>query len=638
MTERAEFDVIAYLESKGFSGKRAGGEVAYPCFLSCDEPKQSRKRKLYVNPVTGMYKCFVCDDHGGTTLLLRFFGDDTPTGVASQPSANKRRILEQATARGAEYLWNDDDALTYLMGEKRGLTADTIRERQLGRVPKGWSLTDELGTPEELTNAGLLGSNGRNFFYDHLLIPYHHMGSVVQLRGRVPDGVDRPGGKYMTGPGQGVRLYNADALMGADEAILCEGEFDAMILAQHLALSSDDRMRHIGVVAIPGTSATPEGFEGYFSDVKRVYVAFDSDDPGRKASIRIKELLGSRARIVEFPSDLGDDVDWTEFFVKHDGSWRDVQRMLGEASGKRVFSVAEAGNAWRNQRALGTGVAVGFETLDAKIEPGLLPGQLVVVLAKTGAGKTVFLCNVAYATRDVPTLFISLEMTREEVYERLRRIYLFHHPLGTEDEIDKAFSQTMICDMNRLSEDDFAGLMDEYELETGVRPEIVMVDYLGYYARGMKGGSPYEKTSNAVMQLKAEAKKHRVVVISPHQVNRLAKEGKPLDMDDARDSGVVEETADFMLSLWRPDDALQMDGNEAKPTGRVKLTLLKSRHGNKGSVIDLQMDLLTLAMVDMTDPAARTATEHNYKMWRGYDYAALRREQTAPVQLGMGTA
>jgi len=44
------------------------------------------------------------------------------------------------------------------------------------------------------------------------------------------------------------------------------------------------------------------------------------------------------------------------------------------------------------------------------------------------------------------------------------------------------------------------------------------------------------------MSLKAIAKSRRVGVISPAQVNRVAKEGKPIDMDDARDSGAVEET------------------------------------------------------------------------------------------------
>jgi replicative DNA helicase len=45
------------------------------------------------------------------------------------------------------------------------------------------------------------------------------------------------------------------------------------------------------------------------------------------------------------------------------------------------------------------GLKTGYKALDDTILPGLLPGQVVIVLAKTGSGKTVFLCNLAYNMR-----------------------------------------------------------------------------------------------------------------------------------------------------------------------------------------------------------------------------------------------
>jgi replicative DNA helicase len=163
---------------------------------------------------------------------------------------------------------------------------------------------------------------------------------------------------------------------------------------------------------------------------------------------------------------------------------------------------------------------------------------------------------------------------------------------------------------------------------------------LGYFARGQKGASQYEKVTNAAMQLKAMAKSDdpakRFFLVSPAQVNRLAKEGKPIDIDDARDSGAIEETADFLLSIWRPDDAITAnpDGS-AQLTGKLKCTVLKSRHGGKDTVIDLQMDLLTLAVVDAGSRAARKAQEHNYAAWRGTTYPELRAHETRPIQLAL---
>ena len=71
-----------------------------------------------------------------------------------------------------------------------------------------------------------------------------------------------------------------------------------------------------------------------------------------------------------------------------------------------------------------------------------------------------------------------------------------------------------------------------------------------------------------------------------------------LEADDARDSGVVEETGDFVMSLFRPDQAI---GSEDGITGAFNLQLLKSRHGGKGHSANLRFSNLSLAIVDSLD-------------------------------------
>ncbi len=643
----AEIDVAAYLASKGVDMRQASGsEVTVHCW-ACPDGDTKGRGKLYVNTDDGWFNCKRCGATGGTTLMLRAFGDEPDKRVVTMPGqdpAKRRQILEEATALGEVMLGNNDDVMLYLCNE-RGLWPETVVKHRFGVVCDGWSLTGGLNKHdvEDLKATGLVYRDGpragKDFFYDHLLIPYRSRGTTVQMRGRALDPHSKA--KYMTGPGDEVRLFNADVLDGADDVLIIEGEFDTLVVEQALSLATEDRVRKIAVVGIAGAGALPPNFESYFKNAKRVYIGLDPDDTGKKGAIKIKELLGTKSRIIEWPVTVLEDglnkhaikkMDWSEYVNKMGAGWREIVAMMGTAQGKRLSRMREAGEKWRTAKATGVGIKTGYAQLDATILPGILPGQVMVILAKTGTGKTVLLCNLAVAMRTQRVLFISLEMTSEEVYDRLRRIYLFHNPLATDELLEQALDNILICDENRLSDKDLESLVEEYEVETGHRPDVVYVDYLGYYARGQKGASAYEKTTNAIMQLKAIAKQFRMAIITPHQVNRMAKEGKPIDMDDARDSGAVEETADFLLSIYRPDDALAADG-QSQQSGRVKMSVLKSRHGGKDRTFTFVMDLLTLAIVDDTGPNATKAQEHNHMYWRGNTYEQLRKMETAPRQL-----
>lgn len=632
MTDTEYFDGVAYLASKGLHGKQGNGpEMVYPCFMDCGEPADSKKKKWYYNAAENFYYCQVCNVRGGSYLLQKFFGDDPQPGKGEKEGINplvRREILDDAALVGAQWLTQNDEALLYLLDE-RGLSEETIIRRRLGLVQKPWSLTGNLTgnwSKEQIGTTGLIwrdGANaGRDFFYNHILIPYVEMGSVVQMRGRAFG--DAKGGKYLTGPGDGVRLYNADDLKIYQDIIVTEGEFDGMVLKQTLETAPDNRARSLGVVSMAGTGALPENFESYFNETRIVYLGLDPDDAGKRATVKLKEMLGPKARIIELPEGLP-KTDWTNFIHDQGHSWQDVMQLVGKASGKRVFSMSEAGHAFRSQEQEGGArIACGFPSLDALTEGGWKPGEVVIVLAKTGTGKTVLLCNWAYNMRDKRVLFVSLEMTREEVYGRMKQIFSFYQPGASEATLERALQNVFICDENRLSEKDLEDIIAEFEIESGGSPDVVMVDYLGYYARGQSGSSNYEKISNAVMQLKAEAKKGRYVMIVPAQVNRSANEGKPIDLDDARDSGAIEETADFLLSIWRPSDALKqqdLEGNVV-PTATLKMTVLKARRGpGKDRVVNLLMDPLTIALVEERTKQAGRVKRNYDMMLRGGTYA-----------------
>ena len=622
-------DLVAYLGSKGVQVRKANGaEIVVHCFF-CNEEK--RQPKLYLNTESWLYDCKLCGESGNRKTLLKHFGDkDDDNDVGFLPGQDpliRRKVLRAAVNHAHQLLLDNETMLSYLL--ERGLDPATITENKIGYVPPNLSFARDLGdfTVADLIGAGLLTTvdgSPREFLNNSLTIPYFSHGTVVQLRAKDLEG------RYRTAGGENVRLYNEDALLGAERALICEGEFDALIVQQTLAASGDPLARSVAVVAIPGAGAFPDKIERYFSTLRRVYIGLDPDVPGQKGTAKLKDQMKSIARVVDLPR--GEvKCDWTEYLRDKDDehpwgghTWRDVLGLFAEADllGKRVFSIAEAQYKWEQDRIERPGIKLGYPSLDSRIKPGLRPGQLMIPLAKTGTGKTVFLANVAHNTRAHRTLFLSLELTAVELYGMLRRIHHFHQPEG---QITEDYKWLRIVDENRLRQNDVATLVAEYTEEVGAPPELLVVDYLGYYARGFGGSSPYEKTTDAVMALKADAKATDLAVIAPHQVARRAKDGVALEADDARDSGVVEETADFVVSLFRPDQAI---GPADAITGAFNMQLLKSRHGGKGAHANMRFSNLSLVIVDtLNSKQVHRVDQENLMYQRGVDYEQWRAQQ-----------
>ena len=635
-------DLASYLSGKGHrTFKAAGSEVTAHCFLGCTDGDPKGKGKLYLNTESWMYSCKRCDARGNRKTLLAHFGDearDDLTWLPGQNPAMRRRALSEATDLAADMLLANPKMLAYLTG--RGLSVETIVDARLGYVPSAWSLAHELKTAgnewADLRSSGIATAEGQNFFSNHITIPYLSHGDVVQLRGRsmakpaagrlVVDGPP----KYVTPAGDAVRIFNADDLHGAKHAIVVEGELDTLMLKAALRLSLDPVLRATAVVGVPGSHSLPTSFASYFEACAKVYLGFDPDEAGKTGALRAKELLGSKARILTLPEDLP-ECDWSDYLRPldvqsnpHGGhGWRDVQRMVwaADAEGRRLYTARDAYLQWQHIEDEVGGVLLGFSDIDKWIAPGLKPGQLCVPIAATSVGKTQFLINIAYNNRKRPELLISLEMSASEVYARLRRVAQFWNPLATDDDITNEFSLLRIVDQ-KMREGDLSRLCEEFEDEVGVPPQVAMVDYLGYFAHSVKGSSPYERTSRAVVTLKEEGKACQVAMIVPHQAGRGPAAGMPVSLGDARDSGVIDETADIEISLYRPADA-NRDGNAVD--GTVRSELLKNRNGRINVTTSLNFSLASLVMVDKHSVEGRIVDEENNMIFRGEDYAAVRR-------------
>jgi hypothetical protein len=553
---------------------------------------------LYVNREHGAWLCHRCQESGSFFDLQERLGD-TPERIDKE-IAHRWDVWQHMVDLCIMELLDQSDALSYLHDE-RGFTSRTIAEYRLGWVPENiMDLLLERWTIADLKNAGLINDKNYPLFWNRILIPYYDRGHVVALRAK------DMGGNILQTKDTSIRLFGSNNIRGHSEVFLCEGEFDAAYLHQ----------MGYPACASPGAGAYQEEWNTWFESARRVFVCFDADEAGRKGAHRTAQIIGEKARIVELPvPNEAKSADITEYFLRDLHTKDEFDHLISTVRGERIFSVTSA-LAERDKLLEHEGVKLGFSDLDRCLLPGLLPGQLMTVLAKTGAGKTALLSQLLHNVSSwssfdgsesgltVPTLVLSLEQTKSELSDRLERIGRLYLPSLERENLGEWYSKVRICDENKVPPEDVPVLIDEFIEEVGEPPKILMVDYLGYWSRAFPGKSKYEQTSEAVMELKRIAKEYEVVILAPHQVSRAGRRGERLELDFARDSGVVEETSDFVLSLFKPgekfeaDDVADLDEVDWRKRADTRLEVLKSRHGSVGSTLMFYWAPFSLALVE----------------------------------------
>lgn len=544
--------------------------------------------------------CHRCQEQGSFFTLQTKLGDKPEQ--FQRDIAAKWRVWADLVDICQDHLIEQPEVLEYLR-ETRGLSGKTIGKYRLGYAPK--DLIDQLLETWEmmdLKNAGLFGEKGYPLFWDRVMIPYYQRSHVVTVRGK------QVGGNVFQAKDTSIHLFGADNVRGHKEVFLCEGELDAIYL---------DQMGY-AVCASPGAGSFQDLWKIWFEDATRVFIVFDADDAGRKGAYRTQQMLGQKAVNIELPVPHHEDsTDVTEFFLRDGNSKHDFEKLVSEARGQRLYTL-ETMLRERDELFAKDGLELGWRDLDFAIHPGLLPGQVVTVLAKTGAGKTAFLTQVIHNVSSwqpydkkttgpgVPTLVLSLEQTKAEIGERLERVGHLYNPWATEQDMSAWHSNLRVNDENKVPPEDVRSLIDEFTDDVGMAPKIMIVDYLGYWARSFSSKSKYEQVSEAVMELKHLAKKHGVIVIAPHQVSRAGGRGQRLEMDFARDSGVVEETSDFVFALRRPFDVDEHEGPKPwQERADVRMELLKSRHGNVGKEVMMMWAPYSLALIPRGDTLER---------------------------------
>jgi replicative DNA helicase len=255
---------------------------------------------------------------------------------------------------------------------------------------------------------------------------------------------------------------------------------------------------------------------------------------------------------------------------------------------------------------------LGYAELDAVIR-GVAPGEVMQVLGRSGVGKTAFGLNLVErmtADGQLPTLIFSLEMPGVELFERMASMSTGWAGREIEDrarmedpQVSERFVEVCQGWQHVVTVERSCTLAQLDDLITAARASdlwpaplrLVVVDYLGLIVP-RRTATPYEQTSESAKELKCLAKRHQVGIVSLCQVGREGESGgEPITLKSARDSGVVEEAADYLLGIWRPElsDRLSKDERAGK-RGEFKVRVLKNRSGPAPKTVTLRFEPTTL--------------------------------------------
>ncbi|MBK6838628.1 MAG: replicative DNA helicase [Bacteroidetes bacterium] len=295
----------------------------------------------------------------------------------------------------------------------------------------------------------------------------------------------------------------------------------------------------------------------------------------------------------------------------------DVFQLLDKAE-KNLFDIAQ-GNIRRNFQDMSTmvseaykqieaarlhgtgvtGVQSGFTDLD-RITSGWQRSDLVIVAARPGIGKTAFVLSLARnaaITFGRPVAVFSLEMSSVQLVQRM-----ISSETGISSDklrkgaLDKAEWEKLVSMTGKLSESpifiDDTPALSVFDLRSKCRRlkamhniDLIIVDYLQLMRAEVdtKSGNREQEISTISRSLKAIAKELNVPIIALSQLSRMVENrggSKRPQLSDLRESGAIEQDADMVTFIYRPEYyGIEFDEDNNPTKGTAEIIIAKHRNG-----------------------------------------------------------
>ncbi len=262
-------------------------------------------------------------------------------------------------------------------------------------------------------------------------------------------------------------------------------------------------------------------------------------------------------------------------------------------------------NAAQNKDGM-SGLPSGFHKVD-KMTNGWQNSDLIIIAARPAMGKTAFVLsmvkNMAIDQR-IPVAMFSLEMSNVQLVNRLIQNVcdipgdkIKSGQLADHEWVQLDSRVTQMLDAPVYIDD--TPSLSIFELRTKARRlvrehgvKMIMIDYLQLMnASGMSFGNRQEEVSTISRNLKALAKELNIPIIALSQLNRATENregsrGKRPQLSDLRESGAIEQDADMVCFIHRPEYYdLPEDEQSGNMRGKAEIIIAKHRSGAVGTAV-----------------------------------------------------
>ena len=312
----------------------------------------------------------------------------------------------------------------------------------------------------------------------------------------------------------------------------------------------------------------------------------------------VREVVRTASRVMQAGTNFSGDIE--EFLGDVESSFfkltvQTKQNRMRTLKESLHDSLKELERADRNKGEI-SGMSTGFEAIDRKLL-GLQPGQLVIIAARPGVGKTSLVLNWAVNAckqSGLPVAIYSMEMLTNELGLRIlsSEANIDSRKIRTKDfgphEMKNMFAAVqqlsrlpiVINDSGATTLIDIRSQCRRLKAEQGLG--MIVIDYLQLMQCHVKKNSREQEISEISRGLKELAKELGVPIIALSQLNRSseARTDKRPQLSDLRESGAIEQDADIVCLIHRPDMG---DPNSPKK-GIATVIVAKNRAGEPGDV------------------------------------------------------
>ncbi len=336
-----------------------------------------------------------------------------------------------------------------------------------------------------------------------------------------------------------------------------------------------------------------------------------SSSANLEAHARILVEYAMKRSMIQLSSQIQQDAydDTQDVFSLIDKVNLELQEILDDAVGSKTamtmkdYAVKVVQDVQARQSGQHTGLDSGYEVLDALLN-GFTPTDLIIVAARPGMGKTAFVVQAAkqIAERGIPVGIISLEMSGNQLVERLATaeseieadkikkgvLNELEHSLFIEAAGKLASLPIFIEDVPFITILELRARAMRMITKHGIK--FLAIDYLQLIkGSGRAGQNRDQEISEITRTLKGMAKELGIPIVALSQLNRgLETRGgsKRPQLSDLRESGAIEQDADVVMFLYRPEYyKITVDENGFPTHGMAEVIVAKHRAGALDTIL-----------------------------------------------------